>query len=574
MKQFFTRICWAMGLIISTLSLTNAQTLSFPPLDTNYRSVEVRVANNLKMDVLFEGNRDAVWSGSQYGLAKTWHDFIGLVPLEYGNDSVLLIVNHELRTNARNPILGDGGGMTVFQANKDRNGRWKAVPRNGITYRQVDFKPVGGTLTNCGGATMPQLGYFLTGEEITPTTNASLISSFSDTSNFVIPTGPYKGRSIKAYENFGWMVMVNALTAKATYKSYAMGRASWEGGWAAEDGKTVYLMTDNTPAPLLRFIADTAFNYEYGKLQAYKQGVNGVNGTWMDLPRDWDSVYNCNAVAFRRGATMFTRLEWAVGEKGKLYIAETGNDAANYKAGMLMGGVPSLHFMRQDTLNGQARDSVFQDFYGRVLELDLTTNNLRVLLEGGRGSKFTFSNPDGLSIHKMDNKTYLIVVEDLNGTSQGRSGSSGASICEAFFLDLAIQNPTLNDLRPFIAGPNGAELTGSVSTPDGKTMFINSQHPSANNIAPFNNDVTVAITGFSFTTPTKEVQVSEDFSVYPNPAVDVINFNKMTDVALYNIAGQQIRVARNTTQINVSDLNAGVYFLQTMKGEVVKIVKQ
>jgi hypothetical protein len=68
------------------VSLVMAQSLSFPPLDTNYRASEIRIANTLKMDVLFEGGRDAVWNGSAYGVAKTWNDFTGLVPLGTGND--------------------------------------------------------------------------------------------------------------------------------------------------------------------------------------------------------------------------------------------------------------------------------------------------------------------------------------------------------------------------------------------------------------------------------------------------------------------------------------------------------
>jgi secreted PhoX family phosphatase len=77
--------------------------------------------------------RDAVWNGSAYGVAKPWHDFTGLVPLGTGNDSCLLIVNHELRLAAKNPILGDGGGMTVFRVNRNPNtGRWGVVQSQSI----------------------------------------------------------------------------------------------------------------------------------------------------------------------------------------------------------------------------------------------------------------------------------------------------------------------------------------------------------------------------------------------------------------------------------------------------------
>jgi uncharacterized protein len=565
MKKLFTIV---VALMLATGAMAQ---VPFPPLDTNYRATELRVSSNLNRDVLFEGNRDAVWNGSSYGVAKTWHDFTGLMPLGTGNDSCLLIVNHELRTGSRNPILGDGGGMTVFRVNKVNN-RWLTVPYRGQKYWQVDFSNVRGTYTNCAGLTLRN-GRFMTAEEVVPGSNAEISSNFSDTSDYVIPNGPFAGRTIKAFQQYGWMTAVDAPSAKALYKSYAMGRSSYEGGYAMPDGKTVYLTTDATPAALIRFTADTVDNFQYGQLAAYKQNANGVGGIWMDLPRTWDSIVDVTRVAFKRGATMFTRLEWATLENGKMYIAETGNDAANYKSSALLGGVPSLHFQRADTLGGAAKDSIYNDFYGRVLELDMTTNTMRVFVEGGRGPKFTFSNPDGLSIHRQNNKSYLVICEDINGTNQGRSGGNGINICEAFFVDLTVANPTLSDLTPFVACPAGAELTGTVSTPDGKTMFINSQHADANNVAPYNNDATVAITGFSFATPTKELEVSPNFKVYPNPASDIINFNKTVDVAIYNLQGQQIRVERNANQINVSELTSGVYFLQTINGEVVKIVK-
>jgi uncharacterized protein len=580
--------------VLSAMSISIAQNL-FPPLDTNYRAREIRVSSTLKLDVLFEGNRDFVWDATtkQYAVSKTWHDFTGLVPLGTGNDSCLLIVNHEMRDGyfgIKSTVLGDGGGMTVFRVNKNPStGRWGVAPYKGQNFWNVDFRPVRGTYTNCAGVTLPVSGQFMTSEEVTPSTNqvgtggSGIGAVFSDTTDYTIPSGPYKGRTIKAFQNYGWMIAVDAPNAKALYKSYAMGRAAWEGGWASPDGKSVYLMTDNTPAALIRFVADTAFKYEFGQLQAYKQTTDGKGGSWFDIPRDWDSIYNVNTVAFRRGATMFSRLEWAVGKGDKIYMAETGNDNANYRAGVILGGVPSFHFQRADTLGGMAKDTFYNDYYGRVLELNTTTNALRPFVEGGIGSKFAFSNPDGLSIHEQDGKSYLVVVEDLNGTTQGRSGGNGLSICEAFFLDLSIANPTLNDLRPFISGAQAGELTGSVSTPDGKTVFINSQHPytdatkgpiSSNNNPPFNNDMTIAVTGFSLTSPTQELKITDDFSVYPNPAQDVINFNKATDVSLYNINGQQLRIVRNANSINVGDLNPGVYFLQTLKGAVVKVVKQ
>ena len=33
------------------------------------------------------------------------------------------------------------------------------------------------------------------------------------------------------------------------------------------------------------------------------------------------------------------------------------------------------------------------------------------------------------------------------------------------------------EVRRFLTGPNGCEITGVINTPDGRTMFVNIQHP-------------------------------------------------------------------------------------------------
>jgi uncharacterized protein len=38
-------------------------------------------------------------------------------------------------------------------------------------------------------------------------------------------------------------------------------------------------------------------------------------------------------------------------------------------------------------------------------------------------------------------------------------------------------NPKTGEIKRFLIGPNDQETTGVVSTPDGKTLFVNFQHP-------------------------------------------------------------------------------------------------
>ncbi len=89
--------------------------------------------------------------------------------------------------------------------------------------------------------------------------------------------------------------------------------------------------------------------------------------------------------------------------------------------------------------------------------------------------------------------------------------------------------------------------------------------------------MTYAIHGFDKLTVTdlEGVNVvSDDFQVYPNPATRYIQFSKVLDVALYNNQGQRLSVHRQVNEINVSNLPAGMYYLQTEEGQIKKLIIQ
>lgn len=74
-----------------------------------------------------------------------------------------------------------------------------------------------------------------------------------------------------------------------------------------------------------------------------------------------------------------------------------------------------------------------------------------------------------------------------------------------------------------------------------------------------------------------ETSVEQNVNVYPNPATDVINVElgeNESDIVVYNSLGQVVkRLERmsGTVQINISDLNAGMYFVKT-NGMTEKVV--
>lgn len=561
--------------------------LPFSPLDTNYQTTTVIVnpagSTQMKMDALFSGAANYVYinNGTDSAAAKQNHDYLVYVPINGSSDTGWIFVNHETGT-AKNAKLGDGGGMSYFKAVKTPAG-WKAVPsKAGKIYQHVDFSAVGFTYNNCAGAHVPGTYTIMTAEENVPSSNSSIYSSgngIQDTSDFVIPAGNgiYSGKTLKKYENFGWMVEVDPNTGLAKRKLYGMGRYGHEGGFVMADQKTVYLTDDATPGMLYKYVANTANDFTAGQLYAYKEGANGTSGSWLTLPMALDSVKIAPKIAQRMGATGYTRLEWVKEIDGKLYITETGTDNPNFKGAWLGGCTPAQHQLKMDTLGGQPKDSVWNDYYGRVLVLDLNTNIMRPYINGGFSTdgKTNFSNPDGLALVTQNGKKYLVINEDLNGNDKGRSPGNNNN-CEIFYLDLSLANPTVDDLKRFLIGPKGAETTGGYFTPDGKTYFVNIQHPDGNNPAPFNNSTTIALTGFNLI-PSAVTEVkgqTQSLKIYPNPASRELHLSKASDVALYNAQGVRILVQRNAETIDISNLVPGNYFLQTVSGEVHKVIIQ
>ena len=594
----------------------------FPALDTNFSAKTIIVPPSpLQSKLVFVGGKDTVIGiNGQKQLAKQWHDFIGYTPinLQAPNDSAYITINHEMRV--KDDILGDGGGMTVFKVKKTPDGDY--IVDGG--YRNVDFTGVGNTLANCGGISARN-GRIWTAEEWVQTSNKDInigllpvegkdttYGAFGkgtgqaavpgwgirDTNDWTIPAGAnYAGRSIKKFQNFNWLVEIDPAQAKATRKMYNWGRFEHEGGVVMPDDKTVYLTDDTQPAVFFKFVANQAGNFNEGQLFAYKQSADGNGGSWLPLENSLDSMLSIRAVALRKGATMFTRHEWITDVNGKVYITETGldNSGNRFKDGMKAGGTLAKHLMDRDVYNGpfsdstmKIKDTVIIDYYGRVLEFDPATDKMRVFLEGGKATNYAsnkvhLSNPDGLVSWNLNGKDYLIIQEDLNGRSKGRVGTpdvdgSGGNICEMYVLDMSKQNPTLDDLRRLLITPNGAEVTGAIPTPDGKAMFVNSQHPSAGNTGDYGNSVTMLLTGLDkyvtsvFEDPSFEK--TQGFQVFPNPATRTLYFNEQSDISIYTIGGQRVKVAWNTDKVDISELVPGTYFVQNIRGDIQKIIVQ
>lgn len=398
------------------------------------------------------------------------------------------------------------------------------------------------------------------------------------------------------------MVEIDPKEAVAIRKQYNWGRNGFEGGAISKDMKTVYLGIDATPAPFVKFVADVAGDFTKGKTYVYKQ--DAVGAKWIEIDNSkLDKMLNFGEEAIALGATMFDRLEWVTLDtaSGIVYVTETGVDnlGGAWADENLAGGTHAAHHVARAAAQGvDINTDNYKDFYGRVLQFNPATDEMTVLVEGGANDPALdgkasvgikhypenhLTNPDGLTImYQNGGKRYLVIQEDLNGTSMNRMpwGISNP-MCELYLLDLSITNPTVDDLVRITTSANNAEITGATMVPEGNVMLVNSQHPNSSEMVndyPFNNSVTVAISGFeALITSVEEARSLRNkggFQAYPSVGSGEVYFNKITDVAIYNSNGILVLTENDTNKLNVSNFAPGLYIIKNKEGEASSIVIQ
>jgi len=585
----------------------------------------------LKSQVLFVGGHDIVQTTATYGnaasqaVAKEWHDFIGWTADETGQSLGWVTVNHE--QIYRDDKIGDGGGMTSFRVSKNSDGSLEVMEQtlsDGRTghFFNIDFaNTVGETGMNCAGISAPN-GRIWTAEEWYRSSTSSIYNGnfrsadradswnphnpapsssgygVRDTSEFTINAPEFPlvdGMTIEKYQNFNYMVEVDPKEAVAIRKQYNWGRAGWEGGAITEDGKYAYLGIDGSPAPWVRVTANTAWDFTDVVLEVYKQN-NPQGERWIQVPMTVENTFGgLTNYAWSVGATQFMRNEWVAIDQatGMVYWAETGRDGSS-GAGVRFGGVnanypdalPAEHHeqIAQERFGVSALDAGHQDYYGRVLYYDPTTEEVGVVIDGGPYYENSpssdsypekhLSNPDGLNILTIDGVSFLMIQEDLNGTSNGRMPEGISNrLCELYLLPVDAKNASVEQLVRVTAVPAGAEITGAIQI-DANTILVNSQHPNATNPFPYNHSLTMAITGWE-NVDVESLKGGKDDEVNIvriNETTREFNLPELMDCAVYNSEHERILVKRKASSIDMSDFPPDIYYILTNKNQLFKLI--
>ena len=88
-----------------------------------------------------------------------------------------------------------------------------------------------------------------------------------------------------------------------------------------------------------------------------------------------------------------------------------------------------------------------------------------------------FGSPDGLW---FDPDGRLWIQTDISNSSQNLASRGYDRIGNNQML---AADPTTGEIRRFLVGPRGCEITGVITTPDQRTMFVNVQHPGETSAA-------------------------------------------------------------------------------------------
>ena len=276
------------------------------------------------------------------------------------------------------------------------------------------------------------------------------------------------------------------------------------------DGRVVVYMGDDERGEFLyRYVSNGKYQPEHGKRNAellddgilYVAKFGEANdqlsgeGQWLELSFGKNGLIPENGFTSQAdicirtrqagsflGATTMDRPEWLAAhpQRAEIYCALTNNSRRNLRkalSGEFMstnGPNPREKNLYGQVLRWRAKD---QDHTGENFEWDLFVLAGNPLVHGDSmyaGSEHInadnmFNSPDGLV---FDAGGSLWIQTDGNYSNEGQYKGMGNN-------QMLVANPDTGEIKRFMVGPNGCEVTGAAWSEDQKTLFVSIQHPGA-----------------------------------------------------------------------------------------------
>lgn len=303
--------------------------------------------------------------------------------------------------------------------------------------------------------------------------------------------------------NFGWIVEIDPFNPDSTpIKHTALGRFAHEGVIfaPAKAGKPVvcYSGDDSRNEYIYKYVSRDKFRpgsrnndrlLDEGTLYVARFNADG-SGEWLALDMDdpafqaackaagvsfadqGEVLINTRLAADTVGATKMDRPEWGAvhPDSGEVYFTLTNNtarseaDAANPRPGNAYGHIIRW---REDSRDHAGIRFNWDLFLFAGPESDSRAPNGQPL-----SADNILASPDGLW---FDDEGRLWIQTDMSGSQQS-DGPFGNN-------QMLVADPQSGELKRFLVGPVGCEVTGITATPDFRTLFVNIQHPGEGSTA-------------------------------------------------------------------------------------------
>jgi secreted PhoX family phosphatase len=297
---------------------------------------------------------------------------------------------------------------------------------------------------------------------------------------------------------FGWVVEIDPMNfSSVPVKRTALGRAAHEGATVAvtRAGRAVvYSGEDSRFEYVYKFVSRdkiapggaraNAELLDHGTLYVAQFDADG-SGRWLALQHGQGPLTAANGFADQGevliksrqasdllGATKMDRPEWIAvdAQRGEVYATLTNNsnrgtpknpgvDAANPRANNTMGNV--IRWKEDVDFDGTA-------FKWNHFVMAGDPANTRAEAQGNVKGDI-FGCPDGLWV---DGRGVLWIQTDMSTSNMGKGDLAKLGHNAMLAADVAT-----GEIRRFLTGPAGCEVTGVTGTPDGRTLFVNIQHP-------------------------------------------------------------------------------------------------
>jgi secreted PhoX family phosphatase len=296
---------------------------------------------------------------------------------------------------------------------------------------------------------------------------------------------------------FGWVVEIDPFNPSSTpVKRTALGRAAHEGATTAvtrDRRAVVYMGEDSRFEYIYKFVSRDAIRpgglrenatlLDHGTLYVARFNPDG-SGQWLPLVHGQGPLTAANGFADQGevlvksrqasdllGATKMDRPEWIdVDQDGWVYCTLTNNSSRGQSG---QPGVDPMNPRANNSMGHIIRWKEAGDFDARAFQwnhfvLAGDPANTRPEAQGNvKGN--AFGCPDGLWV---DGRGVLWIQTDMSTSAMGQGDLARLGNNAMLAAD-----PRTGEIRRFLVGPSGCEITGATSTPDGRTMFVNIQHP-------------------------------------------------------------------------------------------------